>query len=427
MMFYDAFTGKQRTVPKHQFFSRTETQKRFPRINRRVLFTGHYYDGAMHTPERLCMDLLLDGKAANSQAQAVNYLAAVGAEGDKVILQDQISGETLEIHPKVVINAAGPWIDIANARMGVKTRFIGGTYGSHLILDNPELRAAIGENEFFFENDDGRIVLIYPLLERVMVGTTDIPIEDPDQARCTEEEIDYFIRMVKIVFPDILVRREQIVFQFTGVRPLPASDADNPGQISRDHSIEQTPATAGINFPIYSLVGGKWTSFRAFSEQVADLVLGLLKLSRKADTRTLAIGGGRSYPREESAHQAWVESLAKLHHLQPDRARQLLERYGTRAEAIAAFITARQDTPLETLPSYSRGEIEYIVGTEMVIHLDDFFLRRSMLAKLGNLTRAAVIEVAHIVADALGWTTLELEEEIERANTLLKEQHRMKL
>ena len=222
MIFYDAFTRKQGTVPRHQFITRAETLKRFPKINHRVLFTGHYFDGSMHSPERLCIDLLQDGLAANPRSQAINYVAAVGAAGDRVTLQDQSRGLSFQVRPKVVINATGPWIDITNARMGMRTKFIGGTKGSHLILDNPELRTAIGENEFFFENEDGRIVLIYPLKDKVMVGTSDIPINDPDQAFCTEEEIDYFINMVQVVFPGIPVKRDQIVYQFSGVRPLPA-------------------------------------------------------------------------------------------------------------------------------------------------------------------------------------------------------------
>jgi glycerol-3-phosphate dehydrogenase len=427
MMFYDAFTRKQGTVPKHQFISRAATLQRYPKINPRVLFSGHYYDGSMHTPERICIDLLLDGQAAHPQAQALNYLAVVGADGYRVTLQDQVSGETLEVQPRVVVNAAGPWIDIINARIGAKTNFIGGTKGSHLILDNPELRAAIGENEFFFENKDGRIVLIFPLKERVMIGTSDIPIDDPDQARCTEDEIDYFVEMVKIVFPDIPVRRNQILFQFSGVRPLPASDADNPGQISRDHSIVQTPPVDGLNFPVYNLVGGKWTSFRAFSEQVADLVLDLLKAPRKTDTKTLAIGGGRDYPQDEAARRAWIEAQATRHAISLDRIHALLERYGTRAEAVAAFIAAEEDATLQTLPGFSHREINYIVTTEGVVHLDDFLLRRSMLAKLGHLTWATLQEVAEVIAPALDWSGAQVVAEVERAGRILREQHGMKL
>jgi glycerol-3-phosphate dehydrogenase len=80
-------------------------------------------------------------------------------------------------------------------------------------------------------------VLIFPFFDKVIIGTSDIPIEDPDDARCTEEEVDYFIDLVARVFPDIKVSREHIVFRFSGVRPLEYSEAKTTGQISRDHRL----------------------------------------------------------------------------------------------------------------------------------------------------------------------------------------------
>jgi glycerol-3-phosphate dehydrogenase len=177
LLLYDVYTGSQKTVPKHQFLSRSASLNQFPDINPDVLFTAHYYDGSMHSPERICIEMMLDGEAANPYAHAVNYIAVEGASGDAVILKDQLSSEKITIQPNIVINASGPWIDLSNARMGTPTHFIGGTKGSHLILDNQELRNAIGENEFFFENNDGRIVLIFPLRDKVLIGTSDLPIE----------------------------------------------------------------------------------------------------------------------------------------------------------------------------------------------------------------------------------------------------------
>ena len=220
----------------------------------------------------------------------------------------------------MIINAAGPWIDRVNTDLGLADRYIGGTKGSHLVLDHPELREAIGENEFFFENKDGRIVLIFPLLDKVIIGTSDIPIENPDEARCTDEEVDYFFEMIGRVFPNIKLSHEQIVFRFSGVRPLAYSDAKTTGQITRDHSIKED--TLG-DIPVYSLVGGKWTSYRAFSEQVTDKALGFLGKSRKADTKQLPIGGGRDYAAMKDSSECDA---------------QLFARYGSRCREVAALI-----------------------------------------------------------------------------------------
>jgi len=427
LIFYDAFTRKQATVPKHRFKNRAATLDEFPDINPDVLFTARYYDGSMHTPERICVELLLDGEAANPAARALNYVSIDSASGDSVTLADHLTGETFEVKPRVVINAAGPWIDFVNDKIGVQTHYIGGTKGSHLIIDNPELHAAIGENEFFFENKDGRIVLVFPLKDKVMIGTSDLPIENPDTVRCTEDEIHYFIEMVKIVFPEIPVRREQIVFQFSGVRPLPASDSDNPGQISRDHSIKEISPGNDVDFPVYSLVGGKWTSFRAFSEEVTDKTLGTLRLTRKTSTRELGIGGGRNYPKNQADQQAWVKRLSQETSLPETRLAELFERYGTRAEQIATYISQGTDAPLQFLPGYSQREIEFIAKDEKIVHLDDFILRRSMIAKLGRLSYTNIDEISKIVSAALDWSAEQVDSEIKRIFPILRDQHGINL
>jgi glycerol-3-phosphate dehydrogenase len=311
LIMYDAYTGKQRTVPRHRFLSQASSLKMWDKLNPQVVNTATYYDGLISNPERLALEILLDAEAESPNARALNYVSMVKGEQDTVFLRDELTDETFEVRPKLVINAAGPWIDFANHSLGLSTRFIGGTKGSHLVLDHPELRAAIGHNEFFFENKDGRIVLIFPLYDRVLVGTSDIKIEHPDEARCTDEEIDYFIGMIERVFPTIKVTREQVVFQFTGVRPLPSSGAKTAGQVSRDHHIEVLSGDwTDLDFPVYSLVGGKWTSFRAFAEQITDKALAFLGVERKKHTHDLPIGGGRGFPLTAEEREKFINRLA---------------------------------------------------------------------------------------------------------------------
>lgn len=422
MMMYDAFTRRQGTVPRHQFVFRKKSLQNFPRLNSNILCTATYYDGAMPTPERICIELLLDAEAS-SQAKAVNYVRTVAAAGDTVTLRDEITGKTLTVSPSIVINAAGPWIDFVNLTMGQRTRFIGGTKGSHLILDHPELREAIGEHEFFFENEDGRIVLVFPLLDKVLIGTSDIRIVDPDQARCTDEEVDYFISMLRKIFPSIQVERWHIVFRFSGVRPLPASDAAFSGQISRVHTTKVIEPGDGIDFPIYCLIGGKWTTFRSFSESVTNMILSRMDLTRKCGTEDLPIGGGKDYPHNEAVKQLWFSTIEERTGLPRVRLESLFERYGTRAEMIAGFISVEADTPLQHKPDYSRREIMFLADQEKIVHLDDLLLRRSLLAMLGELTPELITELAEVVGDALGWTPEIRQVEITRSLDILADRH----
>ena len=427
LLLSDAYTGGQRVVPRHKFLGRAQSLARWSKLNPDVLNTATYYDGAILQPERLGLELILDAEADHPRAHALNYVSLAGGVGDKITLRDELTGSTYEVKPRLLINAAGPWIDLANRNLGLSTRFIGGTKGSHLVLDHPELRAAIGDHEFFFENKDGRIVLIFPLYDRVLVGTSDIPIANPDEARCTPEEVDYFIGLVDRVFPSIKVTPESIVFRYSGVRPLAASNAKTAGQITRDHEIQvQGGAWTGLNFPIYSLVGGKWTSYRAFSEQVTDKTLDFLGLTRHKSTGALPIGGGRGYPLVQSDLKRRTDATAAWSGMTAERAQELFERYGTRAETIGAFIGRGTDKALKSLPSYSKRELAFLAQGEKVVHLDDLLLRRSMLAMLGRLTAEAVDEIAAALAEALGWTPKQRKSEVARALEILAQQHEVR-
>jgi glycerol-3-phosphate dehydrogenase len=428
LIMYDAFTGKTRTVPPHQFHNRAKSLELWKDLSPDIVASATYYDGAILSPERLAMEILLDAEAENPNARALNYVSMIGGTQDTLLLRDELTDETYDVRPKLVINAAGPWIDFVNKKIGHSTRFISGTKGSHLVLDHPELRAAVGNNEFFFENKDGRIVLIFPLHDRVLIGTSDLPVENPDEVRCTDEEVDYFLGMVEHVFPKIKITREHIVFQFSGVRPLEHSGAKTTGQISRDHTIQVISGDwTGLSFPIYSLVGGKWTSFRAFGEQVTDKSLEFLGMKRQKETNNLPIGGGRNYPRSEEETKRRIDSLTAWTGLPFEHMSMLFERYGTRLEQIADFMKRSPDAPLKSLPGTTKREVAFIAQYEKVIHLDDLLLRRSMLAMLGKLTKASVEELADVLGDALGWDAAQKQAEAARSLSILADRHGVQL
>lgn len=439
LMMYDAYTGAQATVPKHRFENRQKSLARTPALNQNVLYTATYYDAAMHSPERIAMEVLLDGMASSPEAIALNYVSAIpastspngAAPNSDVMLRDEVSGETLTVQPKLIVNAAGPWIDFANGALGQQTKMIGGTKGSHLVMAHPELRAAIGESEFFFENEDGRIVLIYPFRDKVLIGTSDIPLEDPDEARCTDEEVDYFLEMVSVIFPSIAVNRSHIVFRFSGVRPLPSSDASMAGQISRDHSIRVVEPQHASAPPVFNLIGGKWTTFRAFSEQTTDKVLSRLDLRRVQGTQNLPIGGGRDYPRNEDDQATWLRQLAEEVELPQQLLDDLFDRYGTRAAEVARFISREENrangssTVVEPVADskYYHGEIQFLMHHEMVEHLDDLCLRRSLMGMQGELSLPLLEALADIGQQAFGWSTDERRTELERTRAILSDRH----
>ena len=404
---YDLLAGKS-PMPRHRFRFRRAALALRPALNPDVICTATYYDAKITYPERLCLELVQDAEAAFSGAHALTYVRALSASGGAVVLRDEISGETCEVRPKIVVNATGAWIDFTNRDIGRESRFIGGTKGSHIVLDHPELAAATGEDMIYFVNRDGRICIFYVVDGKVIAGATDIPADDPETV-CDEGEVDYLLQSLQQAFPSIHVDRSHVVFRFCGVRPLPRSNALTPGQISRDHSFPVLPAGNGIDFPVYSLVGGKWTSFRALAEQTADAILRVLGRPRVRSSADLPIGGGKGYPR-----------LPEGTGLPQQRLLVLLERYGTVADRVAAYMQAGLDAPLASHAGYSRREIEYMALNERVVHLDDLIMRRTLIGILGELNLPLLKELAAIVSRVLEWPEEKTAAEIERTVEIFK-------
>ena len=236
LIIYDSFSRDGGSLPRHRFLGRKKSLAALPHLNPTVKYTATYFDASMHNPERLALDVLLDG-IATGHGRAANYVEVTGMSGSEIQLRDLESGHEFSMSARVVVNTTGPWTDITNGELGMPTRYMGGTKGSHIVLDHPELLEATRGRELFFENDDGRIVLIYPLKGRVMVGTTDIDADPRQPVVCTEEEVDYFFELVHHVLPEIQLDRSQIIYRFSGIRPLPRHDDEAPGFVSRDYRI----------------------------------------------------------------------------------------------------------------------------------------------------------------------------------------------
>lgn len=422
LIMYDTFSRDGGTVPRHKFLGKKKSLAELPQLNPDLAYTATYFDASMHDPERIALDVLHDGVVAGAgRAQAVNYVSAVGADENGVRVRDEVSGEEFSVSAKVVLNTAGPWTDLANAAMGVETRFMGGTKGSHIVLDNPELLAATAGREIFFEHSDGRIVLIYPLKDRVLVGTTDIDADPAQPVVCTDDEIEYFFDLIGHVFPKIGVDRSQIVYTFSGIRPLPRHDDTAPGFVSRDYRIVDDEI-AGI--PSMSLVGGKWTTFRALAEHLSMKTLEKLRRPHRVSTQGLPIGGGAGFPTTPEARRRWVAAHSSAHSAAVVDA--MLTRYGTRADAVLEALPA-EPTAMEHAPGYYREELAFIARSEQVVHLIDVLLRRTHLAFVGGMTERTLREVAEVVAEPLGWDADRVDEEITTATETLRRAHRVDL
>lgn len=419
---YDYFGARERVMPRHRFLLRNTAVQEMPHITPAIVAGGIYHDAKVSQPERLVYELVSDGLRANPKSAAANFTTlAFVANG--VIGFEGPDGAKFAVRPKIVINAAGPWIDRVNAALGKETKMIGGTKGSHILLDHPRLVESLNGRMIYFEADDGRICLVYDYHGLALVGSTDIPSDDPDNVRCDDPETDYFIDSLRSLLPGLQFDRSQIVYSYSGIRPLPASNAAEPGLISRDHSAPVIEPEADRPFTIISLVGGKWTTFRGFAEEVADKVLDRFGRARVKSTRNLAIGGGRDCPSDDRARKAWVTKYATETRLSAARVETLLRRYGTTALPIMGEEAGTSITMLPDTDTVSTTEIAWIARNELVVHLADVVLRRTTLAIDGALTIGNLAAIADILARELGWSEVRKAQEIDAVKAELEKRH----
>jgi len=423
LWFYDFVTRKNRKTPTHFITGKAEALRKMPAMRPDIVATATYWDAWITEAERLCIELIQDARCANAGSNALNYVRPRGLDGPAVVLEDQLTGQTVSVRPQVVVNAAGAWVDLANRDLGLDTDYMGPTKGSHLVVDNPELCRTLDGQMVYYQHADGRVCIVFPFMGKVIMGSTDIRIADPDTARCDEPEVQYMLDTLRGVLPNVEIRRDQIVHVFCGVRPLQASGSKVTAVVSRGHSIQTIEPDERRPFAVMSLVGGKWTTFRAMAEQSADAILARLAQPRKCRTDDMPIGGGHDCPVGDQQRKQFIARVAGQTGLSETRVADLLTRYGSRSETYArqaaahaaAASGAADETPMKNLPDYSVGEIRRIAAEEYVQHLDDLVCRRSIIALLGRATEPALTELAAIAGAVLGWDSARQVAEVARA------------
>jgi len=415
LWFYDFITRKDRRTPKHFLTGKANALAGMPGLRTNIVAAATYWDAWITQAERLCIELIGDARAANADCRALNYVRPRGTEGGAVVLEDGVTGESVAVRPEVLVNATGGWVDITNAALGFPTRFMGGTKGSHLVIDCAALHKALDGRMVYYQHADGRVCIVFPFLDKIIMGSTDIRVDDPDEARCDDDEIDYMFETLRGVFPHVGLSREDIVYVFCGVRPLPSAEGQVLANVSRGHSVRILEPDGERRFPVYCLIGGKWTTFRGFAEETADAILQRLGAERRCSAEHLPIGGGRDFPTEEGQKEKWIARVARESGLAEERVGLLLDRYGTWAEDYAAGADARAERPLESLPEYTVGEIARLVAEEYVEHLTDLICRRSTIALLGQATEPVLAELAEVAGAALGWDEARKKREVTEA------------
>lgn len=404
---YDWVTRKRRLLPTHAFMGRKATRAKWPKLMPDLKFSATYHDAWISHPERLGMELIRDTEKHSPACLALNYAEIAPSEGGGFKVSNLRNGEIETVTARIVVNATGAWLDetIRQISGNVKReRLVSGTKGSHLIIDNPEMVEALAGHMVYFENGDGRVCIVFPYLGKVLAGSTDIRVNSASRVRCEDEERDYILDSLRLVFPEIAIGVEDIVFSYAGIRPLPKSDHDFTGRISRGHHTRRLEGQV----PQLCMVGGKWTTFRAFAEQTADEVLTELRRPRKANTLNVPIGGGQVFPKDQTLLE---KALAREFSVTPERARYLARTYGTAAADLQKFCIAEgADQPVNG-SALTRNEAIYLIRNELVETLSDLVLRRTSLAIDGSLSLDIIDQLSRLVLEEKHLTRHEAEEQ----------------
>jgi glycerol-3-phosphate dehydrogenase len=397
---YDWVTRRRRMLPRHRFLSSRAAFQCWPRLTPGLRFAAVYHDAWISYPERLGVELVLDTCRLAGSAVALNH-AEIAYEGAHFVVTESETGDRYPVTAKAVVHATGAWLDESLSEMvapaEAPNQLITGTKGSHLVLDNPELHDALGGHMVYFDNSDGRVCIVFGYLGRVLAGSTDIKVERAERVRCEDDERDYILDSLRLVFPTVDVSAEQIVYTYSGIRPLPKSDHHFTGRISRGHRVHRVDGEV----PHFCMIGGKWTTFRAFAEHTTDAVLAELGRPRTAETAELAIGGGRDYRCAADIETDLVREFG----ISIDRAAHLVDAYGTRAREVMAFCAERPDDgPLGRGTDLTAAEIAFLTQCEYVARLGDLIMRRTAVAITGAIDSGLIEAISAVAAGELGWS-----------------------
>jgi glycerol-3-phosphate dehydrogenase len=289
-----------------------------------------------------------------------------------------------------VLGASGP----------VSSRLVGGTKGSHLIVAP---FAGASDAAIYVEAEiDGRPFFIIPWNENYLIGTTDIHYDgDLDNVRIEAEEIEYLLRETNRVIPEARLTREQILYTYSGVRPLPFVNEKDERSITRKHFIRASPDVHNL----FSIVGGKLTTYRSLAEETVDLIFKQLGRNVPAcTTDRVALPGALAQPGEVGP--------AELSQRTNDRLARI---YGTRALKVAQLI--REDPSLSEVFDPETGaiaaEIVFAFKFELAQTLSDCLLRRTMVGLNSTGGLNAVEAAASVAQKHLGWSASRVAREIE--------------
>jgi glycerol-3-phosphate dehydrogenase len=437
MMAYDALSVDN-MLPRHRMLSLAETLQQAPALNREGLRgAAVFFDAQVEFAERLVLENVLSAVAhgatvltyarvekliiENGAVRGVEFMrdalrigtadnSGLGARGSSQTVMEGSARHTSYAH--VVVNAAGPWVDQVLTESNASSRqLIGGTKGSHLIV--APFSGALDCAIYIEAETDGRPFFVIPWSGKYLIGTTDIRYDgDLDDVQISSQEIDYLLRETNRILPAAKLTRERILYAYSGVRPLPFTGDKDEQSITRRHFIRAHPELRGL----FSLVGGKLTTYRSLAEQTVDLVLKASPLDRGSLHGPLKCKTAQNpLPGAATADLDTFRADFKLQsHLTEATNDRLLGIYGVRASLLLDLI--EEDASLAKVFDSETGalaaEVVFAFEYELAITLADCLLRRTMVGLNSSRGLMAIEAAGAIARTYFGWSEHRVGQEI---------------
>jgi glycerol-3-phosphate dehydrogenase len=419
-------------IPRHRMLSRREAIELEPGLESESL-TGAalYYELVMRNPERLTLSVVT--AAANAGAVVANYVDALQflLKENRVVgvkACDTLSGTEFEIRAKLVLNAAGPWVDAVLSRLNglVRVPQVNFAKGVHLITKQITTYAvALPSRQRYADailSRGSRHLFIIPWRGCSLVGTSNVPHRGgPGDACVTAEDVEGLIRDINDAFPAAKLSVEDVLYAYSGVYRIPNGQPNQDAVlIERKPQLLDHGRRDGIE-GLISAVAVKYTTARRLAVRAVDLACRKLNIPPPpTKTNTTPVCGGD------------IEDLAALINEATAQARRLglpektgphlVHSYGSKYKRLLRYVESDPSLakPLGEHSASIAAEVAYAVREEMAQKLLDVVLRRTGLGTAGNPGETCLRECARIMAQELGWSTAKTEAELEETQAKLR-------
>lgn len=422
---YDFLAGVKRAERRYML-STGQTIEKEPLVKTKELLGGGMYVEYRTDDARLTIEVakaaIERGATLLNYIKAENFLYNEQQKISGIVATDLLTNHPIEIRAKAVVNAAGPWVDDVRTIEGKQA-------GKHLILSKG-VHIVFDESKFplkqavYFDTPDGRMVFAIPRQGKTYVGTTDTFYEgDARNMDIYQEDRDYIMNAIRYMFPSVKVTDADIESSWAGVRPLIHEDGKNPSEISRKDEV--WISSSGL----VTIAGGKLTGYRKMAETVLNTITQELEQqfgikSSPCTTKNIPISGG--HIGGSSKFYAFLYDYTRVGKkigLSEEEAKFLTQHYGSNVEIVFNYV--KEGHPI--LPSWLYAQLMYGIHHEMVVHPNDFMVRRTgymffQMAIVQQYEEAILDEMAK----QLNWTAQQrtqyeedVKKEIKRATTAL--------